>query len=178
MSEDDESADYILERRFALEEELSSVSSLTGEQCEALAQERPQHGSGRTGKLIKFADKAILARGLTAEEMAVCRLRFGTTAGLLAYDRLVSLHELADVEQWQGEVLVPGDAGRIAENPDLRMVVGVKARPPTNKEIADALGLTERQVKSRLASARGKVRARQRSQAERQRELEDQEQEL
>lgn len=152
------SPSHVLMTRFALEAELTCVPSRTGEQCEALREQRQELGGGRMGKLIAYQDLILLTKDLTSDELRICRLRYGCTAGIERYERIVTSHDLEDAERWQGETMLPGRMGAVADNPDLRKVVGIRARLPDFQQIAESLPeTTARQVKRLLETARAKV---------------------
>lgn len=158
------SPSQVLLARFALESMLSSVPSVTGRQIEALRNNtQPQRdgwrGDGLERRRQQYADLVLLTRDLNQEELRICRLRYGCTAGIERYERIVTTSDLEDAERWQGETMLPGRMGAVADNPDLRKVVGTRARLPDFQQIAQALpeGTTSRQVKRTLESARSKV---------------------
>ena len=131
---------HVLMTRFALEAELTCVPSRTGEQCEALREQRQELGGGRMAKLIAYQDLILLTKDLTSDELRICRLRYGCTAGIEDYQRLVSKWNLQDAMQHQCETPIR----EVAENPDLCVVTGTRARLPDFQQIADALSVAQK----------------------------------
>lgn len=164
--------------RFSLEAMLSSAPSASGRQIDALREGTQPNKHGWRGDALErkrqqYADLVLLTKDLNPEELRVCRLRYGCTAGIERYERIVTTSDLEDAERWQGETMLPGRLGAVADNPDLRKVVGTRARLPNFQEIAAVcnephfgpMGLTypaeqttPRQVQRLLESARGKVK--------------------
>lgn len=149
--------------RFSLEAMLASAPSATGKQIEALRDGMQPNKHGWRGDALErkrqqYADLVLLTRDLNPEELRICRYRYGCTAGIERYERIVSTSDMEDAERWQGETMLPGRMGAVADNPDLRKVVGTRARLPDFQQIAEALPeTTARQVKRALESARQKV---------------------
>lgn len=149
----------VLLGRFALEAMLSSAPSPSGPQLDALRNGTTPNRDGWRGDALErrrqqYADLVLLTKDLSTEEMRVCRLRYGCTAGVEQYQRLVTKWNLSDAMQHQCEV----PTKEVADNPDLCVVEGTRARLPGYQEIARAVGISERQVKSRLDGAAAKVR--------------------
>lgn len=170
--------------RFSLEAMLSSAPSASGRQIDALREGTQPNKHGWRGDALErkrqqYADLVLLTKDLNPEELRICRYRYGCTAGIERYERIVTAHDLEDAERWQGETMLPGRMGAVPDNPDLRKVVGTRARLPDFQEIARVMsrpdcvpfcnGLmhelgciwpeptTSRQVKRLLESARAKV---------------------
>jgi hypothetical protein len=152
---------------------LSSAPSASGRQIDALREGTQPNKHGWRGDALErkrqqYADLVLLTKDLNQEELRVCRYRYGCTAGIERYERIVSTSDMEDAERWQGETMLPGRMGAVADNPDLRKVVGTRARLPDFGQIADRLNIeadekgqdpstTARQVKRLLESARQKV---------------------
>lgn len=157
MSDRTRSPASVFVLRYALEARLASSPSASGPQIDRLRQgTTPSGGSDSLERVrIDYADLCRRCKGLTEEEERVCRLRYGSAVGTEVYERWIGSHNLEDAEKWQGEVLL-GD--KDPANPELRKVLGVRARWPSYGEIGGEVGLSERQVKARLASAADRVR--------------------
>lgn len=153
----------VLLARFALEAQLASAPSASGRQIDALREGTQPNKHGWRGDALErrrqqYADLVLLTRDLNPEELRVCRYRYGCTAGIERYERIVSTADMADAERWQGETMLPGRLGAVADNPDLRKVVGTRARLPDFGQIAGVVPeTTPRMVKRLLESARAKV---------------------
>ena len=157
--------------RFSLEAMLSSAPSASGRQIDALREgtQPNKHGwqdDPLERKRIEYADKLLHCKSLNAEEEAVCRLRYGGTAGIEHYERLVAEHELGDVQKYQAETPLPGRMGAVPDNPHLRKVVGKRARLPDYFAIARDLGMSHHQVRRRFITAIAKVKASQAARGE------------
>ncbi len=165
----------VLLQRFALEAELCSVPSRTGEQCAALAEARQPEGPGRMAKLAEYGDLLLLTRDLNPDEMHLCRLRYGLqpeathlateqcrAAGIQpptveVHTRNATSWELDDLEKWTAETLVPGREGMVPGNPDLRKVRGYRHRLPSYEDLAQETGKSIREVIRTLSGALQKV---------------------
>lgn len=155
----------VLLGRFALEAMLSSAPSASGRQIDALREGTQPNRDGWRGDALErrrqqYADLVLLTKDLNADELRVCRYRYGCTAGVESYRRLVTKWNLSDAMEYQCEVPIK----EVAENADLCVVEGMRARLPGFQEISAALRGTDadspytpRQVKRLLESARQKV---------------------
>lgn len=136
----------VLRLRFQLETLLSGAQSSTGSQLERASIGLSQKGGvspsdSKDRQRMFLADMVRRCKDLTPLEELVCRIRYCAEVGIEGYRRLARTSEVEDAERHKGETLVPGRGGRVADNPHLRWVEGVRARYPDFLQIAEILQL-------------------------------------
>lgn len=159
----------VIRALFALRDRLGCAPSVQGALEDQLRQggrvqsstdlDRAQH------RWHGLAEAALAAADLTPEEEEVCRRRYVPDAretGVDTYERVVVDGDVPTSTEGQGEDVLPGTARDPAGQPIVghTRVRGRRARMPPEREIGQALGLTARQVRSRIESALSKVRQR------------------
>lgn len=152
----------LLRARYMLEDRLASPGSVSGHQQEQMRSGlggRPPDGARTNVAEVlraEFGDLLLLMRDLTVIEQKVCRLRYGTVAGVETHE---ALRRAEDVLEGDGEVVVdakPKDLDGVPMNGWVR-TRGLRSRYPSNFEIGQELGLSARQVQRHLEDARSKI---------------------
>lgn len=158
----------VLVALFSLEEKLGGAPSVQGALEDQLKQGTRVQTSVDLDQAQRrhhaLAEAVMQTADLTAEELEVCRRRYHPDAretGTETYTRVVRDCDVPTETSGQGEEIL-GAARDPGGNviPEHARVRGRRARLPELHEIGEALGLTRRQVESRLTSALRKVRAR------------------
>lgn len=151
---------------FALEEKLSAAPSVQGALEDQLKQgTRVQTSIDLTRAQAKhhaLAEAVFKTADLSAEELEVCRARYHPDAretGVETYERVVRDCDAPTATSGQGEEILGAARDPSGERIEGHARVrGRRARMPTYQEIGEVVGLTARQVDSRLRSALRKVR--------------------
>jgi hypothetical protein len=162
-------------RLFALEQELSGAGSITGVQCEHMRQGLGMSGGGGGSRFenahAELASLMLLCKGLTPDQMDICRRRYGAIGTVFWRERVVPDGEIQRREldgQLPAMLTTDGeepvrkatDPQTGAVIPDHTVVRGPQSMWPTFQRIAEERGgISSRQVRRILDDASSAVRA-------------------
>jgi hypothetical protein len=166
-------ASECLRERFDLEAALASAPSPTGAQLDCIENGLigPGHNGARTdgseGRQIRMLDLMNATKGLSRQEIEVCRLRYRTLARSVPYERV---RRMAEIMEGDGETVIDpkpidGDGKPMDGYVKVR---GMKVIPAKDEEVARAMAaegvrnsdgelMTTGAVKKRAGQALDKV---------------------
>lgn len=167
------SASECLRERFDLEAALASAPSPTGAQLDCI--ESGLIGPGHNGarfdnseeRRLRMMDLMHATRGLNAQEIEVCRLRYRTLAKSVPYERV---RRMADILEGDGETVIdprPLDSDGKSMDGYVR-IRGMTTIPASDAEVAremaaagalnaDGVPMTAGAVEKRVSQALAKV---------------------
>lgn len=166
-------ASECLRERFDLEAALASAPSPTGAQLDCIENGLigPGHNGARTdgseGRQIRMLDLMNATKGLSRQEVEVCRMRYRTLARSVPYEKV---RRMADIMEGDGETVIDprpldGDGKPMDGYVKVR---GMKVIPAKDEEVAQAMAaegvrnsdgelMTTGAVKKRAGQALDKV---------------------
>lgn len=166
-------ASECLRERFDLEAALGSAPSPTGAQLDCIENGLigPGHNGARTdgseGRQIRMLDLMNATKGLSRQEVEVCRMRYRTLARSVPYEKV---RRMADIMEGDGETVIDprpldGDGKPMDGYVKVR---GMKVIPAKDEEVARAMAaegvrnsdgelMTTGAVKKRAGQALDKV---------------------